>query len=187
MPVPQSIDNYTEEQYNDFGLVSVNGVLTGKETKKLYSQFSDIDNHVLIKGSNQNPVIRKVISVNKDVPKELKSYYLKELVYGESDYRTNRNVVERIAGQTIFLEYTRDDFESFVELKQQNTRNKEIHTNDKNGQFRTGSFEGNRKTINKAPDEGAFNMSENENHTFWCGFSFWHAERDKPDFVVFPA
>ncbi len=36
------VDVYSEKQYNDYGWVAVNGILTGKELKQLYSQFADI-------------------------------------------------------------------------------------------------------------------------------------------------
>ena len=81
------VEKYTEKQYNDYGWVAYNGVLTGRELKKLNSSFADIklngfkgqknkngeylilvgdeyaseDALVYIKGTTKHPIIRQII------------------------------------------------------------------------------------------------------------------------------
>ncbi len=141
-----SIDNYNEQEYNDYGWIVVNNVLTASEIKRLYGQFSDIVNNkkyskkssfgehlilvgnnysdidhlVLISGSISHPKITKVISVSDEIPETEKANYLKELCYGkQGDCNTTREILGSFAGTQIFFTTTYRDFASYVSIKRQ--------------------------------------------------------------------
>ena len=89
----KTIDDYTERQYNNCGWAIVHSVLSGKEQTKLFSQFADKetldskylksfddyymipvgehysynDKIVFIDGTNQHPIIDRIVKVNGEM------------------------------------------------------------------------------------------------------------------------
>lgn len=103
------IVEYTPKEYNDFGWVAVNKVLTGKEFKKLYSQFANIklnknynyknklgeyvilvgdkydsiDHIVYIKGTNKHLVIRQIVGFIETISDEDRKTIAKDVLNDE--------------------------------------------------------------------------------------------------------
>ena len=146
------IDRYTEKKYNDYGWINVNNVLTGKELKKLYSQFAEIellksryaktpdgyymipvgDNYdsynkiVFIKGTNKHPLIQKVYEFTAQNYTENE---ISEYITGVIDYE-NRGIsqafrtFEKFAGEELFIQRTLQDYNSYWEQRNAANRTK---------------------------------------------------------------
>ena len=138
------IDTYTTKQYNDFGWVAVNNVLTGKELKKLYSQFAkvklnkeynfknklgeylipvgnrygSIDKIVYIKGTNKHPIVRQVVVI-KNPYREYAEKIVEEVMDYEATglYYDAFEIYESYAGEEIFNVHKVIDYPSYSELK----------------------------------------------------------------------
>ena len=74
---------------------------------------------VFVKGSIKNPIITRVIVVDKSVDNIYSSNYLTGLCKNGRHYNDTWGIIEEIAGREIFIEYTNADFETFSEIKQQ--------------------------------------------------------------------
>ena len=155
------IDTYTTKQYNDFGWVAVNNVLTGKELKKLYSQFAkvklnkeynfknklgeyllpvgnrygSIDKIVYIKGTNKHPIIRQVVVI-KNPYREYAEKIVEEVMDYEATglYYDAFEIYESYAGEEIFDVHKALDYPSYSELKK-----------GARGQDGRGTYGGNRE------------------------------------------
>ena len=164
------IDTYTMKQYNDFGWVTVNKVLTGKELKKLYSQFArvklnkeqnvknnlgeylipvgdkygSIDNLVYIKGTNKHPIIRQVVEINKPYLENAENIIV-EVMRNESTglYYDAFEIYEAYARAEIFTVHKPIDYPSYSELKR-GTRGRDgerTYSNDRERNNGTGVSE----------------------------------------------
>ncbi len=141
----QNVERYTEKEYNDYGWVAANEVLTGKELKKLYSQFADIQENaynyplssvneymilvgnkydsyehlVFIKGTNQNPIITRVVGLI-DILDEFADDLLWEVCeYEEQGMYDAINFIEKFTGEKIFSCYTAKDFGAYSRRKEE--------------------------------------------------------------------
>ncbi len=186
--LPDNVDKYTEKQYNNFGWVVVNDVLTGKELKKLYSKFADAkllknkypksangeymiavgdkysvdDKIVYLKGTNQNPIITKVLKI-VDVDDSDKNFYINEVVhYEQLGIRDSYEILEAYAGKEIFNKITLRDCISYSEAKSGGQKDSKVNINDRVG--RTGARNPQRSTINVEAESNdpAFSMPENK-------------------------
>jgi len=138
------IDAYTAKQYNDFGWVAVNKVLTGKELKKLYSQFAKVklnkeynfknklgeylipvgdkygsyDHLVYIKGTNKHPIIRQVVEIQTPYRKNAVEI-ITEVMRDESTglYYDAFETYEAYARAEIFTVHKLLDYLSYSEHK----------------------------------------------------------------------
>ena len=137
----KSIDEYTRSQYNSFGWVVINKVLTVNELNRFYKQFGDkkalqfvykksIDGYymiptgdismvdskiVFVSGTLQNPYIDRVVEVT-GIDDNEKTYYINEVIDNE-EYDGSYDDIEAYAGEGVFRTYTQTDFASYSELK----------------------------------------------------------------------
>lgn len=146
------IDRYTTKQYNDFGWVAVNKVLTGKELKKLYSQFAkvklnkeknvknklgeylipvgdrygSVENLVYIKGTNKHPIIRQVVEIDKHYLENAENI-IAEVMRDESTglYYDAFEIYEAYARTKIFTVHKPVDYPAYSELKNEGARGRD--------------------------------------------------------------
>lgn len=186
VPVPQSIDNYTEEQYNDFGWVSVNEVLDNAEREALLSRFADHKKNgdkypvtrfgeavihsydhpdviAYIKGDIGNPQITKVVRIKDDIS------YVKELLLHLEEGKHNYpfQTIASYYGQWILDIDYRKDYAPFRELKARTERGsgEESDTDSRTSNERKAGLQPNSR-YDRADDlTSAFSMPENEKHS----------------------
>ena len=183
----EDIDVYDEAQYNDFGWVTVNGILTGKELKQLYSQFADIkllkhkcpktpkgeyiiftghnygmiDSVVFIKGTNKHPIITKIYTY-KSLDKTNREISANEVSeYEQRGYDNANEIIEAYAGHSVFSRYTLRDCLSYWEQKRQGFGTASNKNSGKRN-FGTGSAQQNKATEKAGLDNSAFSMPEND-------------------------
>ena len=182
------IDVYSEKQYNDYGWVTVNGILTGKELKQLYSQFADIkllkhkcpktpkgeyiiftgnnygmiDSVVFIKGTNKHPIITKIYTYESldKTNREISANEVSE--YEQRGYDNANEIIEAYAGHSVFSRYTLRDCLSYWEQKRQGFGTASNKNSGKRN-FGTGSAQQNKATDKAGLDNSAFSMPENDN------------------------
>ncbi len=144
-----NIANYTETQYNNFGWVTVNNVLTGKELKKLYSQFANIklskntnyknklgeylipvgakygsiDSIVYIKGTNKHPIIRQIVKITA-LYKEQAENIITEVIKYESTklYFDAFEIIGAYAKTEFFSVHKAVDYPSYIEARKRARR-----------------------------------------------------------------
>lgn len=142
----REIDRYTERQYNNYGWAIVNHVLTGKEQSKLFAQFADKENLnvryrksydgyymipvgeyysynnkiVFIDGTNQNPIIDRILFVTGDSEYEI-GCYVDEVIENEGQLQL-LSYIEDYAGKEIFKWNTLSNFETFGRIKEARQR-----------------------------------------------------------------
>ena len=142
----REIDRYTERQYNNYGWAIVNHVLTGKEQSKLFAQFADKENLnvryrksydgyymipvgeyysynnkiVFIDGTNQNPIIDRILFVTGDSEYEI-GCYVDEVIENEGQLQL-LSYIEDNAGKEIFKWNTLSNFETFGRIKEARQR-----------------------------------------------------------------
>jgi len=159
----QNVDRYTAKQYNDFGWVAVNNVLTGKELKKLYSQFAkvkvnkeysfknklgeylipvgdkygSIDKIVYIKGTKKHPIIRQVVVLNKTHLENAEKHIMEVVKYEATGlYYDAFEIHMAYAGEGIFSLHKALSFPSYSELKNERARGRDgqgTHDNGREG------------------------------------------------------
>lgn len=141
----RTVDDYTERQYNNYGWAIVNDVLTGKEQKKLFAQFSDeedldakykksFDSYymipvghyysynnkiVFIDGTNQSPEIDRIIEIDGESEYAI-GVYLQEVIDNEGRL-DSLDYLEYLADKKIFKQYTSEDFAPYGDLKGKRT------------------------------------------------------------------
>ena len=181
------VDVYSEKQYNDYGCVAVNGILTGKELKQLYSQFADIkllkhkcpktpkgeyiiftgdkygtiDSVVFIKGTNKHPIITKIYTfiIFDKTNREISANEVSE--YEQCGYDNANEIIEAYAGHPVFSRYTLRDCLSYREQKRQGFR-AASNRNSENRNSRTRGTQQNKTTDIAGLDDSAFSMPEND-------------------------
>lgn len=147
-----NLERYTPKQYNDYGWVATNEVLTGKELKKLYSQFARIklnkeknfknklgeylipvgdkygsfDHLVYIKGTNKHPIIRQVVEITEQY-RETAEYFVLEVMDYEAtgNYYDAYEIVNSYEKEEVFNVHTALDYPSYSELKNEGRRGKD--------------------------------------------------------------
>ncbi len=135
------LDNYTERQYNNFGWVTVNNVLTPKEYMHFNQQLADLKHNkfqyrfnplskeyiipvgdeltrfIYVKGSYQNPTITKVIKIN------IRNEEIANLVedglfdYGWQGITEQSLLVENYYGKGIFDVFQVGDYEDYRTIR----------------------------------------------------------------------
>lgn len=139
----QDIERYAEKEYNDYGWVAVNEVLTGNELKSLNSQFADAkklnfkypkspenefmilvgdkpnsyEHLVYIKGDINHPIITQVVGVYSEVKKYQRSYLDEVIILNEQKVGNPLRIIEDYAGEEIFFRFTLQDYHSYNELQ----------------------------------------------------------------------
>ncbi len=138
------IDSYTRKQYNDFGWVNVNDILTGKELKKLYTQFAEAkakkyiypksanseymiavgdkyavsDKLVYIKGTIQHPVVTQVLAIIDDISDNEATNFIDEVVeYEQRGHDNAHQIIAAYEGKEIFRRYTVHDCVDYSKYK----------------------------------------------------------------------
>ncbi len=186
-----SIDRYTQREYNNYGWVAVNNVLTGKELRKLYSQFSDAvknkykypisvdgdfiiavgdkydtdDKLVYISGTISNPQIEKVIEIIG-----LEGSYISDIIQGVIDYEQigNRNsyeIIEAYSRQKIFSVHMLRDYQSYREYRQSQLQrgiSTENYQDNREKQIAEGRNSENKDNYGAGLDKSAFSFDENK-------------------------
>ena len=128
-------------QYNNYGWVVINKVLTVNELNRFYKQFADkkalkynykmsadgyymiptgdvsmVDSKIVfVSGTLQNPYIDRVIEVT-GIDDNEKVFYINEVIDNE-EYDSSYSDIETYAGKGVFSTYTQTDFASYGELK----------------------------------------------------------------------
>ena len=173
-----SVDRYTEKQYNNFGWVRANDVLTAAEYDTLLSRYADYKHNkdsypvtrfgetvvhsfdyndvlVYVKGSIKSPEITKVIKINAD---DYTASKVKEWIL-QNEYRQVYQPYQSIEfayGEEIFSKYRQRDFISFQEYRAKLERNGSTKGDTASGteQDRKGSSEQNKRTGRADPIDG---------------------------------
>ena len=135
------IERYTQTEYNDYGWVAVNEVLTPSELRKLNTQFADMlhgekfsknrdgyyiipvgeenrpqNSFVFIKGTISHPKISQILRIDVENEAEL------DIIRGDFGERRNfesREIIEAIYGQETVYQYSAGDFEDYQTLRNQ--------------------------------------------------------------------
>ena len=139
----QNIERYSEKEYNDYGWVAVNEVLTGNELKSLNSQFADAkklnfkypksskneymilvgdnpnsyEHLVYIKGDINHPIITQVVGVYSEFEKYKEDALQEVITLNEKENRNPIGIIEGYAGEEIFFRLTLQDYNSYNELQ----------------------------------------------------------------------
>ncbi len=133
------IERYTQTEYNDYGWVAVNEVLTPSELRKLNTQFADImhgekfsknkdgyyiipvgeenkpqNSFVFIKGTISHPKIAQVIRI--DVRSETELDVIRS-VFHEHRMDTARKIAEDYFGQETVFRFAASDFGNYREIQ----------------------------------------------------------------------
>ncbi len=142
----KSIDEYTRAQYNSYGWVVINKVLTVNELNRFYKQFSNeemlefkykkssdgyymiptgdksmIDTKIVfVEGTAQKPYIDRVLEIT-GIDDNEKTYYINEVLDNE-EYDNSYDDLEAYAGKGVFRTYTQTDFASYSKLKERYNR-----------------------------------------------------------------
>lgn len=177
------IDRYTEKQYNNFGWIVVNEVLSKNEwsqynnklretlsskvPENLYGEkvitvgekSSDITALVYVKGTAGNPIVTRVVRVNSNI----KDNYNINLILEElseldrQGYREPNKIIRNDYGKEILFQIERSDFGTLSEFKRRRKRSVGEKTYSDSQKFteRTGS-----EGTNTGSSERGLNTSE---------------------------
>ncbi len=142
--IDEMLARYTTREYNDYGWVAVNKVLTGKELKKLYSQFAkvklnkeqnfknklgeylipvgdrygSVDKIVYIKGTNKHPIIRQIVEINKPFRGKAENIIVEVMDYEKTGlYYDAFEIYESYARAEVFTVHKAINYPSYSELK----------------------------------------------------------------------
>jgi len=184
VPSLQEVDSYTEEQYNDFGWVRANNVLSSAEYETLLSRYADYKHNkdkypttrfgeavifsfdhigvvMYVKGSIETPEITKVIRMSSDIPLEIQSDIQKEIVDNErKGVLLSWEDVTSIFGEGVFIINKKRNFESFQEYERGRKRgfSQNNSSDNRTEQNRTGSQEQNNAISKAGLKKPAFSM-----------------------------
>lgn len=189
-----SIDNMTERQYNNFGWVTVNNVMSYEEYGSLMHQFDDFKNRkhsypttenrealiiaydnehnatklAGIKGTTANPIVSFVVdSVNTD--DYLKETYF-EILRSTINYEKEiRQAFGSLLGEENFVFVNGTNYPTFRELKQQRRSSEKGRKNSESFLYGSGSGGENSETgyVSNEPSstDGGFSMPDNQNYS----------------------
>lgn len=168
----KSIDEYTRSQYNSYGWVVINKVLTVNELNRFYKQFANeemldflykksydgyymistgdksmVDTKIVfVEGTAQNPYIDRVVELTKLEDNEYQ-YFIDEVINSGGKPESLRDI-EILAEAGLFAEYTSADFASYGEQKKRRAGyNAASHKDSQQNGGRTGSNQTNTGTV----------------------------------------
>ena len=174
------IDRYTEKQYNDFGWVRTNDVLTAAEYSDLISNYTGHkhvkDNYPItrfgetvihsaqytdvlmyVKGSIKNPQITKVVVIDKDNPIDLAAIREEILLNEREQQLLPFSFIEKYYGPEVLIVHKARDYASYREYRAKLERSDSQKSNTVSGteRDRTGSTKPNKRTDRADPIDGA--------------------------------
>ena len=146
-----SIDRYTEKEYNDRGWAVVNHVLNGTELKQMYSAIAEakkskthsyrytpsgeliistgrkpetLEHIVFVSGTYNKPVITRIYEyIGTEKISEYKGNLFEEVaIYEELGLTDALEIIGRNAGNEYFTAFTRGDFETYSEKRRSRFR-----------------------------------------------------------------
>ncbi len=180
------IDVYDEAQYNDFGWVRYNDVLSASEYSTLLSRYADYKHNkhnypttrfgeavihsselpdviMYVKGSIVSPQITKAVRIETDsyTASSIKGWIL------QNEYRQVSqpySAIESLYGQEVLSICRKRDYEPFWEYQARTKRNGSPTSDTISGteQDGTGSTQQNKTTDKAGLDNSAFSMPEND-------------------------
>ena len=187
------LDRYTDKTYNDYGWVAVNNVLTKNEwaqyNRKLRETLSsntaknvrgerimtvgehssDITALVYVNGTASNPVVTKVVKINRSIKNNVFiSDVLEELMkYDRQGYREPSRYVESVYGERLFDEHKSSDFKSLSQLQgeRKGSFGDKGQADNRDFKIGAGSLEENNGTI-KAGVENTSAFSDGKQYSF---------------------
>ncbi len=171
------IDRYTEKQYNNFGWVTVNNVLTPDEYTHFNQQLADLKYNkfkytktkdgeyiipvgsdsqklVYVNGSYQNPIIIKVVKINLDV--EYVGRVKDDIIeYEQNNYREPYRIIADYFGPKVVDIYQIRNYDSYRSIK--NARREGA-----SGRYGVGDSEGieNRRGSGKTNRDNSISNAE---------------------------
>ena len=177
-----SIEDYTEEQYNNFGWITDNNLVSANERETLFSRYADYKHNgdkypstrfgeavihstecpdviAYIKGSIGNPEITKIVRIqaSNETISEIKEDVL------HNEYRQipfpYQNVIDCF-GEEILTIHKRKDYETFrqVKARTERERSETVNTDNRTSQDGTGSLQQNSTTDRADGITSAFSM-----------------------------
>ncbi len=177
----ETIDNYTEEQYNNFGWITNNNLVSAQERETLFSRYADYKHNrdkypttrfgeavihstecpdviMYVKGEIGEPNITKVVRINADVM-QVKEVLLR---YERERYSQPFKLIENYFGEWILDINHKRDYESFREVKAriERERSQASNTDSGTGQDRAGSIQQNSQADRADLKRSAFSLSE---------------------------
>ena len=182
----EDIDVYDEAQYNDFGWVRYNDVLSASEYSTLLSRYADYKHNkhnypttrfgeavihsselpdviMYVKGSIVSPQITKAVRIETDsyTASSIKGWIL------QNEYRQVSqpySAIESLYGQEVLSICRKRDYEPFWEYQARTKRNGSPTSDTISGteQDGTGSTQQNKTTDKAGLDNSAFSMPEND-------------------------
>ncbi len=187
IPVETSVDNYTEEQYNNFGWVRVNNVLTVSEYNTLLSRYADYKHNkdkypitrfgeavihstecpdviMYVKGDIGEPNVTKIVRIVADDSTDVSVIRERIIRYEYEQKPLPYKTIIEMYGEEYLTFYRRRDYESFreVETRKERERSQGGNTNSGTKQNRAGSVQQNSRTDRAGLKESAFSMSKNK-------------------------
>ena len=177
--IDSGVDNYTEEQYNDFGWVRYNNVLDGKDIKYITQEIQKIKNgnnrgyvltqygdyiiplgdkyNILVYANDnvESPHIRKVLKIDSEDQVLLDSIRSDILNANSAKLSMADDYVKRIYGPENFVEHKKQDFAPFhqyVESERERTIGEAS-----SGQSKTRTNGRNALQQNKGTDRASLN------------------------------
>lgn len=173
-----ALEKYDSRTYANSGWVTVNRVLTGKELKKINSQFADAvangfqypktssgeiiitvgdadgdaNKLVYISGTLENPIISKIVQINPSDTSDISAIRQNIIDMEVEGYVNIWDIVASVFGEEVFRIQSSDDFRSYRELKgARQDRQSNDFINRDHQQRNTGGRSG---TENPAGDRG---------------------------------
>ena len=176
------LDIYTEEQYNNFGWVRYNDVLTSAEYNTLLSRYADYKHNkdvypttrfreavihstehvgviMYVRNTIKIPEITKIIKINAD---DYTSSIITEWILGNEFKQISQpySAIEDFYGKEILSRYRKRDFTSFQEYRaeQERRNSEESNTNSRAVSNRKTSIQPNKTNDSAGLKESAFSM-----------------------------
>ncbi len=184
----QDLDKYSQKEYNDWGWVRVNDVLTETEYTHLMDQFAreeklgdqylktpegerlilvgntpaNYDHLVFIKGTYRHPIITRVVGVWSDFDRLVRGHYLEGArLYAEEKGAAGLSTLEDHAGKELFARYTREDYRTYRELRRGRNRERE----QESGRNHQTQQDGGRSIGEDSPTAGDRDIDERVKHS----------------------
>ena len=187
------IDVYDEAQYNDFGWVRYNDVLSASEYSTLLSRYADYKHNkhnypttrfgeavihsselpdviMYVKGPIVSPQIIKAVRIETDsyTASSIKGWIL------QNEYRQVSqpySVIESLYGQEVLSIYRKRDYEPFWEYQARAKRNGSPTSDTTGGTEQDGTrgTQQNKATDRAGLDNSAFSMPENDGNSYSFG------------------
>jgi len=186
----KDIEKYTETQYNNFGWITVNKVVTSAEREILFSRYADYKHNknsypttrfgeavihsydcpdviAYVKGKISKPEITKIVRINADM-ETVSKVKEKILYYERNQVSLPYKTIENYFGNEILTINSGRDYESFRSIKAgaKGRSGTKSDTDSRTGKNGTGSVQQNSGTDRADDLTSAFFIPKNDRNNY---------------------